>query len=124
MVAWYWLVIAFLLGSLFTASACEHFEEFWSSVIAGILLVVMFIPYSIYAIFFRNTINPIRRERFENLVNKWKKENSKVFHVCGNLYFWIDPKAKKVYNKIFFVRVIDKQLKVCYNKDKEKEMVS
>ena len=120
MVAWYWLVAAFLLGNLFAAFACDYFEELWSSVIAGIWLVVMFIPYIIYSIFFRNTIKPIEREWFENRVNKWTKEDSKVFHVCGNLYFWIDPKAKKVYNKIFFVRVIDKQPKVWYNKIKER----
>lgn len=120
MVAWYWLIVAFLLGNLFASFACDYFEEFWSSVIAGIWIVVIFIPYSIYSIFFRNTIKPIEKEWFEDRVNKWKKDDSKVFHVCGNLYFWIDPKAKRIYNKIFFVRVIDKQPKVCYNKDKER----
>ena len=109
MVAWYWLIVAFLVGNLFDAFVYDCFEEFWSSVIAGICIVVLFIPYSIYSIFFRNTIiKPIKKEWFENLVNNWKKKNSKIFHICGNLYCWIDPKAKKIYDKIFFVRVIDK----------------
>lgn len=38
-------------------------------------------------------------------VKKVSGETCKIYRVCGNVYFWIDIKATKIYNKVFFVRV-------------------
>ena len=127
MVAWYWLIVAFLLGNAFATFTYEQFEwdNIWSSIVAFLALIVLYIPMAFYKIFLNNTIHPVSRERYERLKAEWLKDSkSKCFNLGKHFIFWIDPKATRLFNKIFFLRIIDKpidkQPKVCYNKDKER----
>ena len=116
MVAWYWILVAILLTNAITSFTYELFEweNLWVDFIGLLALVVLFVPLTTYHIFFKNTIHPITETRFEELKTLWAKdERCKVNHVCGGLYFCTDPKARRLWNKIFFLRVkknpIDKQ---------------
>lgn len=50
----------------------------------------------------RNVIRPCPRERFEKVSLTL---SGKLYKILPNLYFCTDPKAKKLLNKMFFVRV-------------------
>lgn len=113
MVAWYWLIVAFLLGNAFATFTYELFEwdNIWSSIVAFLALVVLYIPMAFYKIFLNNTIHPITRERYERLKAEWLKDSkSKCFNLGKHFIFWIDPKATRLFNKIFFVRITDKPI--------------
>ena len=113
MVVWYWLIVAFLLGNAFATFTYEQFEwdNIWSSIVAFLALIVLYIPMVFYKIFLNNTIHPISRERFEKLKTEWLKDRkSKCFNLGKYFVFWIDPKATRLFNKIFFVRITDKPI--------------
>ena len=109
MISWYWIIVAVLLTNAITCFTYEFFdwENVWTEIISFLALIVLYVPISIYHIFFKNTIHPVEENRFEEICREWfsKKDGTKYFHCFGNLYFWIDPAAKHYYNKIFFVRV-------------------
>lgn len=83
---------------------CE-WENTLTDILAWIALIIGFVPLAFYCIFFKLTIfHPTTQEKFEE-VKKVSGETCKIYRVCGNVYFWIDLKANKIYNKVFFVRV-------------------
>ena len=108
MVAWYWIIVAILLTNAITSFTYEYFEwdNLWVDFIGLLALVILYVPLTIYHIFFKNTTHPITTTRFEELKTLWAEdERCKVSHVCGGLYFCADPKARRLWNKIFFLRV-------------------
>ena len=109
MVDWYWLIVVFLLTNAITSFTYEYFEwqNLWVDIIGGLAFIVLYLPMSFYHIFLKNTIHPISQTRFNEIQEKWikTKEISKSIKIGKNLYLWIDPNAKHLYNKVFFVRV-------------------
>ena len=107
MVAWYWLILAFCVGIAFATITDEwcDWENTLTDVLAWIALIIGFVPLTFYCIFLKLTVfYPTTREKFEE-VKKVSEETCKIYRVCGNVYFWIDLKATKIYNKVFFIRV-------------------
>lgn len=112
MIPWYWVLVAFLLGNAFATLTYELFdwENIWVNIVSTLALIVLYIPMSIYKIFFHNVIHPISKIRHEEMVETWvKNDTSKNYHLFKNIYFWIDPDAKRIHNKIFFIRVKEKR---------------
>ena len=113
MVAWYWIIVAFILGNAFAAFTYKWFEwdNIWAEIVATLAIIVLYLPMAIYKIFLHNTIHPVSRERHERIKAEWLRDRkSKCFNLGKHFVFWIDPKAKKLFNKIFFVRITDKPL--------------
>lgn len=106
MVAWYWLIVAFLLGMAFVAftEAWFDYENIFLDIASIVGLIVCFIPCMFYCCFVKNVLRGVASNKFEE-VKKTIGKSEKVIHVCGRLYLWIDKDAKKIWNKIFFVRV-------------------
>jgi hypothetical protein len=101
MVAWYWLIVS-AIGGIVIAKACEEIfdlDNILTEVISFLALVIAFIPICIYRIFFRLTIKPVLKRRWDKADLTLKK------HLFGNLWFCVDKEAKYLWNKIFFVRV-------------------
>ena len=110
MIRWYWIIVAVFVTNLVTALVNEQFEldYWWKEIISAIVLVIVFIPTMFYKIFLRLVIFPVSTTRFEDMQKNWVEEDtSKVYHVFRNIYLWIDPDAKKYWNRIFFLRVKD-----------------
>ena len=108
MIAWYWIVVAVLITNAITAFTYEVFEweNLWVNFISGLALIVLFVPFSIYHICFKNTIHPISPARLEELRKKWASDGRcKIHYWFGDLYFCTDPKASRIWNKVFFIRV-------------------
>lgn len=104
MVTWYWLVVAFVGGLVFTVITWDAFE--WNEVVSAVLagLVIPFIWVAMFPIsFFRWFVKPISIERWTKFVS----DNSidKYWKVGKNTYLWHDRKAKKLFNKFFLIRV-------------------
>ena len=108
MINWYWLIVAIVVTNFLT-TATEGFipwDDIWCGLLAAIFTFFAYIPYALYCIFLWNVIHPVAQIRFDKMCEEWVKNNtSKVHHLFSNFYFWIDPDANKLYNKIFFVRV-------------------
>lgn len=109
MISWYWIIVAILLTNAVTCFTYEFWDwkNIWAEIISFLALIVLYVPVGLYHIFGKNTIHPVEENTFKEVRREWysKDDGSKCFHVFGNLYFWIDPTAKHLYNKIFFVRV-------------------
>ena len=113
MVALYWIIVAFIFGNAFAAFTYEWFEwdNVWTDIVATLALIVLCLPLSIYHICFKNTIHPVSRERHEKIKEEWLRDRkSKCFNLGNHFCFWFDPQAKKLFNKIFFVRITDKPI--------------
>ena len=100
MVAWYWLIFSALGGMVFTKFCDEFFD--WDNILTDFIsfctLVVIFIPCTIWNVFFKMTIKPVPKEKIE-------KAGLVPFKRWGNLCLFIDKKASDVWAKIFFVRI-------------------
>ena len=108
MISWYWIIVAILVSSFvtITTDGLIPWEDIWCGLLTAIFTIIAYIPYALYCIFLRNVIHPVSQARFDKMCEQWvKNDTSKVHHLFGNFYFWIDPDANKPYNKIFFVRV-------------------
>ena len=105
MVAWYWLIVS-ALGSIVFAKLCEEFfdwDNFLTEMISSLTIAVIFIPFCIYHIFFKLTIDPIPEERMNRVgIVPWKR--------WGNLCLCFDKKASRFWNKIFFARIKKKPI--------------
>lgn len=107
MIAWYWLIVAFCVGIAFATFTDEWFD--WDNtltdILAGITLVIVFIPLSIYNFFFKLTlVCPVSIEKFEQ-TKATCKDKEKTYHLFSNLYLWIDPQAETISHKAFLLRV-------------------
>ena len=106
MVSWYWLIAMFVVGYLLAlfeyTAGCEH------TLIKSVVFIILYVPIGIYEIFFRHTVKPVQ---WSEGLTKWVAvSKNKVVHLCGDWYFWIDPKAKRLYQKIFFIRILNKPI--------------
>lgn len=106
MIAWYWLIVAFLLGMAFVALTNEWFdyETVVFDIATAVATVVCFIPRVFYCCFIKNVIPGVDPNKFEE-VKKVLDKSDRVIHVGGRLYLWIDKNAQKIWHKIFFVRI-------------------
>lgn len=107
MVAWYWLILAFCVGIAFatiTDEWCE-WENTLTDILAWIAIIIGFVPLTFYSMFLKLTIfNPVEQKTFDD-VKKTNIPPTRVFHLFGNFYFWVEPTAKKLWNKAFFLRI-------------------
>lgn len=107
MVEWYWLILAFCVGIAFatiTDEWCE-WENTLTDILAWIAIIIGFVPLTFYSMFLKLTIfNPVEQKTFDS-VKKTNVPPTQVFHLFGNLYFWVAPTAKKLWNKAFFLRI-------------------
>lgn len=109
MVAWYWLIVAFVSGLVFATVSWNAVE--WDNVLTSILagIAIPFVYVGMFPVsFFCWFVKPIGVERWieitsNNPADKYRK-------IGKNTYLWHDVNAKKLFNKFFLVRVkpIDK----------------
>lgn len=111
MVAWYWVVVAFVAGLVFTAFSYEWWGEYFveniaTKFIALVALIVLFIPLTIYNIFFKLTVHrPVRPDQWEKYLREMDKTDRQKRIGNSNFYVCRDADATHIYNKVFFVRV-------------------
>ena len=104
MVAWYWLIIAFISGLVFTTVTWNPME--WDNILAVILagIATPFIFVAMFPIaFFRNYFRPVSRTRWKNYTAQMGVDRCR--QIGKNVYLWHDIHAKKLYNKWFWDRV-------------------
>ena len=112
MIAWYWSVVAFIGGIVFatvTWEVCDY-TNWLSSLLAGLTLVVVFIPCMFYQIFIKHIIFPVPENKWEFLTTSKAFENRKKYHLFKNFYFWYSPNGS-FHDKFFFVRVKKSKVK-------------
>lgn len=110
MVAWYWLIVAFIGGLVFATVSWNAVE--WDNVLTAILagIAIPFVYVGMFPVsFFHLFVKPISVEKWveftsNNPADKYRK-------IGKNTYLWHDANTKKLFNKFFLVRVkpIDKK---------------
>lgn len=104
MIAWYWLIIAFIGGLVFATISWNTVE--WDNVLTTILAGIAF-PFVFVAmfpiVFFRCYFKPITPEKWENYISLFGVD--KYRQIGKNVYLWHDVNTKKLYNKWFLIRV-------------------
>ena len=104
MVAWYWLVVAFVGGLVFATITWNAVE--WDNVVSAVLagIAIPFVWVAMFPIsFFRSYVKPISPERWAKFYQK--RDDDKYWKIGKNTYLWHDRKAKKMFNKFFLIRV-------------------
>lgn len=106
MIAWYWLIVAFLLGMAFVVliDAWFDYETIVFEIASAVAMVVCFIPCVLYCCFIKNVIPGVDPDKFEE-VKKIMDKSEKTIHLGGRWYFFINKDANKVWQKVFFVRL-------------------
>lgn len=108
MIAWYWLVVAFVIGSAVTTIIHYWFEdannivtELFAAIAFPFVWVAMF-PIHFWMFFFR----PITFEQW-NLFQKLRKqdEKSKFHYITKNIVLMHDPNSKYIQDKWILVRI-------------------
>lgn len=106
MIAWYWLIVAFILGLVLATIAREATENILSTICAG--LAIPFVYVAMFPItFWKNVVHPVSPLRFEQF-KKLNIEGDKCFTIGKNLYLWHDKTTKHLYAKWFLIRVGEK----------------
>ena len=104
MIAWYWLIIAFIGGLVFATISWNAVE--WDNILTTILAGMAF-PFVYIAafpiVFFRCYFKPITPEKWENYISLFGVD--KYRQIGKNVYLWHDVNTKKLYNKWFLIRV-------------------
>lgn len=93
MIAWYWLIAAFLGGVLIGLFIEPE----------DVVTIVCFVPIVFYRMFFKLTLKPCSKEQFE-AVRTTFRNGVKCWRIRNNLYLLFDPHATKIGNHLFFVR--------------------
>jgi hypothetical protein len=104
MVAWYWLIVAFVGGLVFTVATWDALE--WNEVVSAVLagIAIPFIWVALFPIkFFRSYVKPISSKRWAECLETW--ENWKYWKIDKNTYLCYDRNTKKLFNKFFLIRV-------------------
>ena len=100
MISWYWLIGAFCAGVALSVFCNEYFDggiNVITEILAGIALVLLFVPIVFYHIFLKNTIHPVKPTTFEYF------SPSKSWKIASRLYLCYDRNAEHVWNRVFFV---------------------
>ena len=104
MVAWYWLIIAFVGGLVFATITWNAVE--WDNVVSAVLaaIAIPFVYVGMFPVsFFRWFVKPISTERWAKFVSD--NPADKYWKIGKNTYLWHDPNAKKLFNKFFLIRI-------------------
>lgn len=104
MVAWYWLIIAFVGGLVFATITWNAVE--WDNVVSGVLAVIAipFVYVGMFPVsFFRWFVKPISVKTWDDFISA--NPIDKYWKIGKNTYLWHDFDAKKMFNKFFLVRV-------------------
>lgn len=99
-------LVCFLLGGGVAEFARNWFdyESILTDFFAGVALVVLFIPLTIYNIFFKLTlVHRPTQEQVDLALNTCERERH--YHLCGKLFLHFDPEATKMWNKVFLLRI-------------------
>ena len=110
MVAWYWIIVAFIGGLVFATVSWNAVE--WETALTNILagIAIPFVYIGMFPVsFFRLFVKPLSVERWVEFTSK--NPADKYRKIGKNTYFWHDANTKKLFNKFFLVRVkpIDKK---------------
>lgn len=108
MIAWYWSVVAFILGIVFATISWNAVE--WDNILSAICawLAIPFVYVAMFPItFWKNVVKPVSPLRFEQF-QKLNSEGDRCFHIYKNLYLWHDKTTKHLFAKWFLVRVSEK----------------
>ena len=104
MVAWYWLIVAFVGGLVFATITWNAVE--WDNVVSAVLagIAIPFVWVGMFPVsFFRWYVKPISVERWSEFTAK--NPADKYWKISKNTYLWHDPNAKKLFNKFFLIRI-------------------
>lgn len=104
MVAWYWLIVAFISGIVAAAITWNLVE--WDSLVSDVFAVIAspFVYVGMFPVsFFRWFVKPINAEKWVKVVSGSPAD--KYWKIGRNTYLWHDPNAKKLFNKFFLIRV-------------------
>ena len=103
MIAWYWLIVAFVLGMVLATITREVSENVLSTICAGLALPFVFV--AMFPItFWKNVVKPVSASRFEKF-KKLNADGDRCFTIGKNLYLWHDKTTKHLYAKWFLIRV-------------------
>ena len=106
MIAWYWLIVAFILGLVLATIVREATENILSTICAG--LAIPFVYVALFPItFWKNVVKPVSPLRFEQF-QKLNIEGDRCFTIGKNLHLWHDKTTKHLYAKWFLIRVSEK----------------
>ena len=106
MIAWYWLIVAFILGLVLATIVREATENILSTICAG--LAIPFVYVALFPItFWKNVVKPVSPTRWE-CFQKLNSEGDRCFHIYKNLYLWHDKTTKHLFAKWFLIRVSEK----------------
>ena len=107
MIAWYWLIVAFVIGSVFTTITDYWFdyENILTAVLAAI--AIPFVWIALFPIqFWKNVFHPVSQERVDKMSEEFVKDGtSRYYHVTNNIILWHDPDANRIQSKWFLVRI-------------------
>ena len=104
MVAWYWLIIAFVGGLVFAAISWNAVE--WDSVLIDIFegMAFPFVYVAMFPIVFsRYYFKPFTPEMWEIYASPFGVD--KYRQIGKNVYLWHDIHSKKLYDRWFLIRV-------------------
>ena len=108
MIAWYWSVVAFILGIVFATVSWNAVE--WDNILSAICawLAIPFVYVAMFPItFWKNVVKPVSSLRWE-CFQKLNAEGDRCFHIYKNLYLWHDKTTKHLFAKWFLIRVSEK----------------
>lgn len=104
MIAWCWLIAAFILGSVVATFTWNYFDydNLFTNILEGVTVVVIY-PFMLPLHFFWCVFRPVSQETWNKFVAN--NPESKIFRICGKLYFCFDSKAGHWFQKAFLVRL-------------------
>lgn len=108
MIAWYWLVVAFIGGIVFATVSWNavEWDNIFSAICAGICIPFVYV--AMFPItFWKNVVKPVSPLRFEQF-QKLNIEGDRCFTIGKNLHLWHDKTTKHLYAKWFLIRVSEK----------------
>lgn len=108
MIAWYWLVVAFVIGSAVTTIIHYWFEDA-NNIVTELFAAIAF-PFVWVAwflvIFWSGLFHPISQKRWNNFVKTITKYKKLVYyHITKSVVLIHDPIARRIQEKWFLVRI-------------------
>lgn len=106
MIAWYWLIVAFIIGSVFTTITDYWFdyENMLTSILAA--LAIPFVWIALFPIqFWKNFFYPISFKRWNVMKKFTEDKKSRYYRVTKNVVLWHDPNANIIQSKWFLLRI-------------------
>ena len=104
MVAWYWLIVAFVGGLVFATVSWNAVE--WDNVMTAALswIAIPFVYVGMFPVsFFRLFVKPLSSEKWTKFVSDYSAD--RYWKIGKNTYLWHDPNAKQLFHKFFLIRV-------------------